>query len=146
MKLNDRSEFGRAETGFRRDGETPLSPTASAPRAPGQGWIEERTRVAVGPGASISGRLVFHEPIRIEGIFRGDIVSTDLVVIGERGSVIGSVRAPRILVLGELRGDVVGCDRIVLGSRAHLVGKIDTAGLTVCEGAYLDGEVRMPRA
>ncbi|MFZ0887613.1 MAG: polymer-forming cytoskeletal protein [Candidatus Binataceae bacterium] len=146
MKLNDHSELGRPNGGTRLGEETLLGPAATVPRPPGQGWVEERTRVAVGPGASVSGHLIFHEPIRIEGIFRGDIVATDLVVVAQRGIVIGSVRAPRMLVLGEMRGEVVGCDRLVLGPYAHVVGRIETAGLTVCEGAYLNGEVRMPRA
>jgi hypothetical protein len=40
------------------------------PNTPGQAWIEERTRVAVGRGINVSGRLVFQEPVRIEGRFR----------------------------------------------------------------------------
>jgi cytoskeletal protein CcmA (bactofilin family) len=122
------------------------APSATVPYAPGQVWVEERTRVAVGRGASISGRLIFHEPVRIEGYFRGEVVATDLVVIAQEGSVQGRVRAPRMLVLGELRGDVTECERIVLGPRSRLYGRIETVSLTICEGAYLDGDIRMPKA
>src|SRR5690348_3850579 len=69
-------------------------------------WIAERTRVAVGANANISGKLVFHEPVRIEGRFRGEVSSVDLVVISEFGLIEGRVRAPRMVVLGELRGEV----------------------------------------
>jgi cytoskeletal protein CcmA (bactofilin family) len=45
--------------------------------------------------------------------------------------------------MGELRGDVVGCDRIVLGVRAKVFGNIETRSLTIREGAYFEGGVRM---
>ncbi len=121
-------------------------PAATIPHAPGDFWIEERTRIAVGRGASISGRLIFHEPIRIEGFFRGEVIASDLVVVGQQGRVQGKVRAPRMLVLGELRGDVTECEHLVLGSRARVYGRVEVTRLTVCEGAYIDGDVRMPKA
>lgn len=137
---------GIKDNGRAEPGEEAHGPTAAVPRAPGQVWVEERTRVAVGRGASVSGRLIFHEPVRIEGRFRGEVSASDLVVIAHEGAVEGKVRAPRLLILGELRGDVGGCDRLVLGPRSRLYGRIETARLTVCEGAYLDGDVRMPGA
>jgi len=78
---------------------------------------EARTRVAVGRNVNVSGKLIFHEPIRIEGRFRGEVRSPELVVIGEEGMIEGKVFAPRILIMGELRGDVFGCDRLALGPR-----------------------------
>ena len=108
-------------------------------------WAEERTRVAVGRNVNVSGKLIFHEPVRIEGRFRGEVRSVELVVVGEEGMIEGKVCAPRLLVMGELRGDVVGCDRVVLGPRAKFFGNIETRNLTVSEGAHLDGNVRMTR-
>jgi cytoskeletal protein CcmA (bactofilin family) len=119
------------------------APTADIPRAPGQTWVDERTRVAVGPGVNVSGRLVFSEPVRIEGRFKGEVRSADLVVISTEGSIEGWVRAPRLLVLGELRGDIHGAQKVVLGPRARVNGRIEARELTVCEGARFDGYVAM---
>ncbi len=115
------------------------------PQDAGVAWAEERTRVAVGRNVNVSGKLIFHEPVRIEGRFRGEVRSVELVVIGEEGMIDGKVCAPRLLIMGELRGEVVGCDRVVLGPRAKFFGNIETRNLTVSEGAYLDGNVRMTR-
>jgi cytoskeletal protein CcmA (bactofilin family) len=109
----------------------------------GTAWAEERTRVAVGRNVNVSGKLIFHEPVRIEGRFRGEVRSAELVVVGEDGMIEGKVFAPRLLVMGELRGDISGCDRVMLGPRAKFFGNIDTRSLTVCEGAYVDGNVRV---
>ena len=117
-------------------------PPQLLPNTPGEAWIEERTRVAVGRGINVSGRLIFQEPVRFEGRFRGEVSSSELVVICEPGSVEGKVRTPRVLILGELIGDVVGAKSTVMGPRARVTGNIDTEGLTVCEGAQLEGDVR----
>ena len=116
------------------------------PQDAGVAWAEERTRVAVGRNVNVSGKLIFHEPVRIEGRFRGEVRSGELVVVGEEGMIEGKVFAPRLLIMGELRGEVTGCDRVVLGPRARFFGNIETRNLTVSEGAYLDGNVRMTRA
>jgi cytoskeletal protein CcmA (bactofilin family) len=122
--------------------ESSRQPTQLLPDTPGDAWIEERTRVAVGRGINVSGRLVFQEPVRIEGRFRGEVSSSELVVISEPASVDGKVRTPRVLILGELTGDVVGAKSTVLGPRARVRGNIDTESLTICEGAQLEGDVR----
>jgi cytoskeletal protein CcmA (bactofilin family) len=120
------------------------SPALVIPHAPGQEWVEERTRIAVARNVNVSGRLIFQEPVRIEGRFRGEVSSTDLVVISENASVEGHVRAPRLMVLGELRGDAVGSKFVVLGPGARVFGRIEAESLTVCEGARLNGDVSMP--
>ncbi len=117
-------------------------PTAALPNAPEKAWIEERTRLAVGRGANISGKLVFQEPVRIEGRFRGEVSSSDLVVVSEEASVDGRVRTPRVLILGELAGEVLEAKSVVLGPRARVRASVDTETLTVCEGATLEGKVR----
>ncbi|HYB92447.1 MAG TPA: polymer-forming cytoskeletal protein [Candidatus Binataceae bacterium] len=108
--------------------------------------VEERTRVAVGRNVTVSGRLIFSQPVRIEGRFKGEVTSTDLVVIGEEGTIEGKVRAPRLMIMGELRGDVAGANRVVLDSHSRVYGNIETQSLTVREGAHLDGHVSMTGA
>lgn len=113
------------------------------PNAPAAAWVEERTRIAVGRNVNVSGHLIFGEPVRIEGRFRGEVSSAELVVISEGGTIEGKVRAPRLLIMGELRGDIAGSVRVVLGPCARVDGNIETKSLTICEGAYFDGHVRM---
>ncbi len=119
------------------------SQSTQIPQDAGAAWAESRTRVAVGRNVNVSGKLIFHEAVRIEGRFRGEVRSVELVVVGEDGMIEGKVSAPRLLIMGELRGDPVGCDRVVLGPRAKVFGNIEARSLTVSEGAYLDGNVRM---
>ncbi len=137
----------QASGAIRRDpnfvAEESLRPSALMPHEPGQAWVEDRTRVAVARDMNVAGRLIFNEPVTIEGRFRGEVRSSDLVVIGESGAIEGKVYAPRLLVMGELRGDIAGAERVVLGPRARVYGNIEVRRLTIREGAHLDGGVRM---
>src|SRR5277367_5263561 len=116
-------------------------PVSALPLAPGQAWIEERTRVAVSRNINVSGKLVFQEPVRVEGNLRGEVSSGDLVVICEGGAVDGRVKTPRLLILGSLHGEILGAKSVVLGPRSRTKGRIETESLTVCEGARLEGDV-----
>jgi len=91
----------------------------------------------------IAGHLVFQEPVRIEGHFRGEVSSSDLVVISEDGSVGGRIRSPRLVVLGQLEGEIVSSKSVVLGPRSRFTGKIEADNLTICEGAYLNADLRI---
>jgi cytoskeletal protein CcmA (bactofilin family) len=121
------------------DSQTAPGEANAAPNA----WVQERTRVAIGQGVNVAGKLIFNEPIRIEGIFRGEVNSVSLVVISDGGAVEGRVKAARLVVLGELRGDIVGSVRAYLGEHARVFGDIFAENLTVCEGAYFSGNIKM---
>ncbi|HJU12548.1 MAG TPA: polymer-forming cytoskeletal protein [Candidatus Binataceae bacterium] len=108
-------------------------------------WVQGRTRVAVNRNMRVAGHLVFQEPIRIEGHFRGEVSSSDLVVISEGGSVGGRVRTPRLLLLGELEGDITASKSVVLGPRARFTGRLEADNVTIYEGAYLDADMRVGR-
>lgn len=106
-------------------------------------WVEERARVAVNRNIRIAGHLVFQEPIRIDGHFRGEVSSSELVVISEGGSVGGRVRSPRLVVLGELEGDITASKSVVLGLRSRFRGKIEAGNLTIYEGACINADLRI---
>lgn len=121
----------------------PPLPTAQVPRPPMQAWVDERTRVAVGRNTNIAGKLIFQEPVRIEGKFRGELTSVELLVVTAEARIEGKIRAPRLLILGEVQGDVIGAKQVVLGPVAKVNGSIQAGSLTVCEGAQLNGAVQM---
>ena len=112
--------------------------------APALRWMQERVRTVV--SGTIRGKLIYQEPVRVEGRISGELSSTDLVVIAEGASLQGRVRTPRLLVLGEFEGDVVGAKTVVLGARARVRANIRAESLVVEEGARLDGDVRVTRA
>lgn len=106
-------------------------------------WQE--VRVSLGPDAQVTGKLSFQTATRIEGKLRGEIRAADLLVVGAQGVVEGTVRAARLIVLGELRGAVQGASRVEIWAGGRLFGEIETKCLVVHEGAMFEGRSRMGR-
>ena len=116
---------------------------------PGSGLLTQppALRCALGAGTSVTGRLSFSEPTRIDGRLRGEVRASDLLVVGEGGVVEGTVRAPRLVVLGQIRGEVRGADRVEVGPGGSVQGIVETRSLVVQEGGRLEGDCRIvPRS
>ena len=112
------------------DGAAAQPPNA-IPQMPGADWVGRAHARRGRANVNVSGRLAFKEPVRIEGNFRGDLSSNELVVISDHGSVEGRVRTPRLLVLGAFRGDITDSRLVVLGPHARVSGRIETDILRV---------------
>lgn len=105
-------------------------------------------RTSLGADAEVTGRLSFNAPTRIDGKLHGDVKCTDLLVIGETGTVDGNVHATELVVLGRIHGDIRGAHRVEIGPRGRVNGTIETQALAVREGGRLDAACRVvsPRA
>jgi cytoskeletal protein CcmA (bactofilin family) len=107
----------------------------------GSAWQD--VRVSLGPDAEVTGKLSFATPTRIEGKLRGEIRATDLLVIGAQAVIHATVRAQKLVVLGEIRGQVQGASRVEICAGGRLFGDIETQCLVVQEGATFEGQSRM---
>jgi cytoskeletal protein CcmA (bactofilin family) len=113
-----------------------------APEAGLIGWREIRT--FLDQGTQVNGKLNFTAPTRIEGRLRGEIRATDLLVIARTGVVHGTVWARNLVVAGEVRGQVLGAERVEIERGGRVVGLIETKSLAIPEGAFFEGDCRMP--
>lgn len=103
----------------------------------------EDVRISLGPDAEASGRLSFVSPTRIEGKVKGEVRSSDLIVVGPQGVVHATVRADKLVVMGEVRGEVLGASRIEICPGGRLFGDVETQSLIISEGATFEGRSRM---
>ena len=105
--------------------------------------VWEDVRISLGPDAEASGRLSFVSPTRIEGKVKGEVRSSDLIVVGPQGVVHATVRAEKLVVMGEVRGEVLGASRIEICPGGRLFGDVETQTLIIREGATFEGRSRM---
>jgi cytoskeletal protein CcmA (bactofilin family) len=84
------------------------------------------------------GDLTFKGSFRIDGYFKGTIVSDSMLVIGEQGKVEAEVRAGYVVINGEIKGTIRAEDKVEVHSRGRVFGAIITPKLVVEEGAYLE--------
>lgn len=103
----------------------------------------EDVRVSLGADAEVTGKLSFVSPTRIEGKLKGEVRSSDLLVVGPQAVVEASVCADTLVVLGEVRGEVRGASRVEICAGGRLFGDIETRAVVVQEGAVFEGTCRM---
>lgn len=94
-------------------------------------------------GTVLTGNLVTHEDIRIDGVIEGNIISQGKIIIGNNGHVSGDVECQNIDLLGKVTGNVVCSDTIVLRSTANLTGDVTTQIIEIEPGARFSGSCQM---
>lgn len=103
----------------------------------------EDVRVSLGSDAEVTGKLSFVSATRVEGKLKGEVRATDLLVIGPQAVVHATVRAGKLVVMGEVRGEVLGASRVEVCAGGKLYGDIETQSLVIEEGATFEGRSRM---
>lgn len=84
--------------------------------------------------------IISQNRVQIDGDVRGD-VSGKQVIIGDEGSVIGTISADSIEVRGGVRG-AIRAGTVSLHPTAVVEGDITHSTLAISEGAQFDGRVR----
>jgi cytoskeletal protein CcmA (bactofilin family) len=93
-------------------------------------------------GSEIEGKYTFNGTVMLNGKFSGEIVSSDSLIIGEKGVVNATVRAGIVLVNGEVIGNVFASERIELRGTARVYGDVEAPVIVVEEGVLFEGHCR----
>lgn len=100
----------------------------------------DETQIAglIDVGSEFKGELSFKGSFRIEGNFKGTILSDSLLIIGERGKVEADIKVGQVVVNGEIRGTIEARDRVEVHNKGRVFGTILAPKLVVEEGAFLE--------
>ena len=101
--------------------------------------------MSIVPGCQLEGRLEVVGSIRVEGEFRGELVSDATVFIAEEAAVEASIRARSVVIRGAVVGDVHAAREVVLHASGRLQGAVETPSFVIERGAVFNGETRMFR-
>ena len=99
----------------------------------------------VNEGTEIDGKVTFTGIVLLNGRVRGEIVSNDTLVIGEKGVINATIRSHIVEVSGEVVGNISATDRIELHPSCRVYGDIEAPVVTIDEGALLEGQCRMTK-
>ena len=97
-------------------------------------------------GSEIEGKFTFNGTVMLNGRFRGEIVTNDSLIIGEKGIVNASIRAGVVLISGEVVGNVLASERVELRGSARVFGDVEAPVVVVDEGVLFEGHCRMTKA
>ncbi len=95
-------------------------------------------------GSEFEGKYTFTGTgtILLNGKFQGEIVTTDALVVGEKGVVNATIRAESVVIKGEVVGDV-HAQRVELKASARVFGDLEAPVVVLEEGVLFRGQCRM---
>jgi len=89
------------------------------------------------------GELSFKGSFRIDGRFKGAIVSDSMLVIGEQGIVEADVKVGCLVINGEIKGTMQAVDKVEIHGRARVFGTIISPKMIVEEGALIEAKCQV---
>lgn len=98
----------------------------------------------LGRGTRFEGKLHFEGRVRIDGIFKGEIKSDDVLIIGDGAEVHAEIDVATVIVRGGIvHGNVRAKNAIEIHSPGRLVGNIHSPSLFIDRGVEFQGSCRM---
>ncbi len=97
----------------------------------------------IGNGTKITGDIETGGDLRIDGIIDGNIISKGKLVLGQAGSIKGSIKCSSAELSGSFEGKVDISDLLSLRNTAVFKGEIHTTKLSVEPGAIFNGNCSM---
>jgi cytoskeletal protein CcmA (bactofilin family) len=97
-------------------------------------------------GSEIEGKYTFSGTVMLNGKFRGEIASTDTLIVGEKGVIHATINAGVVLVSGQVVGNVIARERVELRGAAKVIGDVDAPVMVLEEGVVFEGHCRMTQA
>lgn len=98
---------------------------------------------ALTSGSKIIGTIVTDSDIRVDGVIEGDVQCTGKLVIGEQGSIKGTVVCQNAEIMGVLDGKIDVKYSLALRASSRITGEIKTQTLVVEPNAVFNGTCMM---
>ena len=93
----------------------------------------------LGRGATFDGKLTFEGTVRIDGRFKGEVFSEDVLVIGEGAIVEAEIDIGEIIIQGTVVGNIRAKRGIEIQAPGRVKGDIHTPSLQIDKGVIFEG-------
>jgi len=100
----------------------------------------------LGKSSIFEGNITVEHSLRIDGQLKGDVKSSDTLVVGKDGEVNGNAKVKNLVLGGKIKGTVEAAGKVVLESKSEFRGELKTSKLVIDEGAIFDGRCSMTEA
>ena len=89
------------------------------------------------------GDIKFKENFRIDGIFKGKILSGGGLIIGETAEIEADIEVNSMTINGRVKGTIKAKDKIEIFSKGRVIGTVASPKLVIEEGAFFQGSCQM---
>ena len=100
----------------------------------------------LGKGASFEGKLTFEGTVRVDGKFKGEVFSDDVLVVGEGAYVEAEIDIGEIIIQGTVVGNIKAKRSIEIHAPGRVKGDIHTPSLQIDKGVIFEGRSFMDGA
>ncbi|MFQ5822704.1 MAG: polymer-forming cytoskeletal protein [bacterium] len=105
----------------------------------------------IGKGSTFEGTLKVKSTLRVDGKVKGNITTSDSLVVGKEGDINGEVKVINAILGGKLKGKLHASGKVVLESNSIFNGELKTSKLVIDEGAIFEGicsmsDVKIPES
>ena len=100
----------------------------------------------LGRGAAFEGKLTFDGTVRIDGRFKGEVFSDDVLVIGEGAHVEAEIDIGEVIVQGTVVGNIKAKRSIEIHAPGRVKGDLHTPVLQIDKGVMFEGRCFMEQA
>jgi len=115
---------------------------AEESRKPNQG-IPTDVNAYFGKGSKFSGKLSFEGTIRVDGAVEGEILSKDVLIVGEGADIKADIKVHTVYISGSVEGDIIAKKRLEIRPPGRVYGSVKTTSLLIQEGAIFEGHCSM---
>ena len=100
----------------------------------------------LGRGATFEGKLTFENTVRIDGRFKGEVFSDDILVVGEGAIVEAEIDVGEIIVQGTIIGNIKAKRSSEIHAPGRVKGDLITPSLQIDKGVVFEGRCFMESA
>ena len=100
----------------------------------------------LGRGAVFEGKLTFEGTVRIDGRFKGEVFSDDVLVIGDGALVEAQIEVGEVIIQGTVVGNIVAKRSIEIHAPGRVKGDLHTPSLQIDKGVIFEGRSFMEAA
>ncbi|MFZ0449459.1 MAG: polymer-forming cytoskeletal protein [Desulfatiglandaceae bacterium] len=100
----------------------------------------------LGKDTVFDGKLSFTGAVRIDGDFKGEILTEGTLVVGDSARIEADINISHIIISGEIRGNIIASEKIEIKAPGKVFGNIQAPTVIIEEGVIFEGNCRMQTA
>ncbi len=100
----------------------------------------------LGPESTFEGKLTFDGTVRIDGAFKGEVRTDNVLIIGQTARVEAALFVGSVVINGEVQGDITATTSVEIHAPGKVRGNIRTPQLVIDRGVMFEGSSHMAEA
>lgn len=99
----------------------------------------------LGKDTEFEGKLTFSGAVRIDGHFKGEILTGGTLIVGETALLECNIQTAYVIVCGEVHGNIIAQKEIEIHAPGRVFGDITAPVVKLDEGVIFEGNCRMQK-